>query len=422
MTVDSSARRHQLLAVVTAFLALFAIVGFALYGLPRFYPFYVQELGWTRQEVTSGNAYSKVAVALLFGVLAGRLVDRFGPRRLMLVGIVMAGGALVGLASVTTMAAFYFFYCFNALGYVLGGPLPNQVLLSRWFDKARGRAMGIAYVGIGVGGAIVPLLAYTLTQEFGWRGALRILGVIMIAVALPAAYFVREPPAPDRTDSDARRGATGDSPARRQASTGLKPILSQPSFYLLAIGSMASIGAVGGTVQNLALYLSLDRKLQQPQVDGILSLVLIGSLVGRLGMGWLADRYPRKWVMVLIYIIVAAAIPPLFFAQTTASLSAAALLFGIGLGGDYMIIPLMAADLYGLAVMGRVMGVVLTADSVAESLVPMLVATIRDRTGSYENGFLVLLALAAVGAAAVSCLPRSGGPQRIAARVADARD
>ena len=82
-------------------------------------------------------------------------------------------------------------------------------------------------------------------------------------------------------------------------------------------------------------------------------------------------------------------------------------LFGIGLGGDYMIIPLMAADLYGVAVMGRVMGVVLTADSVAESLVPMLVAGIRDRTGSYTGGVLVLSTLALVGAVAVSVLPRA---------------
>jgi MFS family permease len=414
MTDLTSDRRHQLLAVVTAFLALFAIVGFALYGLPRFYPFYVQELGWTRQQVTSGNAYSKVAVALAFGVLAGRLVDRFGPRRLMLVGIVMAGGALVGLASVTTMAAFYFFYCFNALGYVFGGPLPNQVLLSRWFDRARGRAMGVAYLGIGVGGAIVPLLAYTLTQEYGWRGALRILGLLMIAVALPAAYFVREPPSPSRAAGPDGRIGEATPPPRE-----LRTVLSQASFYFLAIGSMASIGAVGGTVQNLALYLSLDRKLAQPQVDGILSLVLIGSLIGRLGMGWLADRWPRKWVMLLIYLIVAVAIPPLFFASTTASLSAAALLFGIGLGGDYMIIPLMAADLFGVAVMGRVMGVVLTADSVAESLVPMLVATIRDRTGSYEGGFVVLLVLAMVGAIAVSCLPQPAAARRAAPRPAD---
>ena len=134
-------KRDQLLAVVTAFLALFAIVGFALYGLPRFYPFFVQELGWTRQQVTSGNAYSKIIVAVLFGFIAGRLVDRIGPRRLMLAGIVMAGSALVGLSYVTGLGAFYLFYGFNALGYVCGGPLPNQVLLSRWFDRAiRGSA------------------------------------------------------------------------------------------------------------------------------------------------------------------------------------------------------------------------------------------------------------------------------------------
>ena len=193
MTSTSSTRGQQIFAVVTSFLALFAIVGVALYGLPRFYPYFVQELGWTRQQVTSGNAYSKIFVALAFGFLAGRLVDRFGPRRLLLGGIVMAGGALVGLSYVTSLGAFYLFYTFNALGYVFGGPLPNQVLLSRWFDKARGKAMGIAYLGIGVGGALVPLLAYTFTQAYGWRGALRILGLLMIAIALPVAYFVREP-------------------------------------------------------------------------------------------------------------------------------------------------------------------------------------------------------------------------------------
>ena len=84
-----------------------------------------------------------------------------------------------------------------------------------------------------------------------------------------------------------------------------------------------------------------------------------------------------------------------------------AFLFGIGLGGDYMIIPLMAAEMYGVAIMGRVMGVVLTADSVSEALVPMIVAGLRDQTGSYTTGFLLLLALAAVGAIAVSLLPGS---------------
>jgi MFS family permease len=402
MTPANGSRVHQIFAVVTAFLALFAIVGFALYGLPRFYPYFVQELGWTRQQVTSGNAYSKIAVALAFGAIAGRLVDRFGPRRLMLVGILMAGGALVGLSYVTGLTAFYFFYGFNALGYVCGGPLPNQVLLSRWFDRARGKAMGVAYLGIGLGGAIVPLLAYALTQSLGWRGALRTLGVLMILIALPAAFFVREP-----APQPARAGAVPLSLGR---------ILSRPAFYFLMMGSMASIGAVGGTMQNLPLYLRLDRNLPQGTIDMTLSIILAGSVVGRLFMGWLADRWPKKHVMLLIYVIVAAAIPPLFYAQTPAALAVCAFAFGIGLGGDYMIIPLMAAEMYGVAIMGRVMGIVLTADSVAEALVPMLVAASRDQTGSYNTGFVVLLVLAMIGALAVSALPRPSGTTQVPAR------
>lgn len=393
-------RRHQALAVTTAFLALFSIVGFALYGLPRFYPFFVEDLGWTRQQVTSGNAYSKIGIALAFGFLAGRLVDAFGPRRIMIVGILIAGGALIGLSEVKGLSAFYFFYCVNALGYVCGGPLPNQVMLSRWFSAARGKAMGLAYLGIGVGGALVPLVANRLTIAFGWRGALKILGLLMILVALPAALWVREPPRAESTG--------GPGPA----AASLAEVLRGRAFYLLALGSMASIGAVGGTIQNLALYLRLDRKLPQAEVDSTLAWILAASIVGRLLMGWLADKWARKRVMILIYVIVAGSIPLIALAPNGAPLRAAAILFGIGLGGDYMIIPLMAADLFGLALMGRVMGIVLTADGVAEAMVPMAVATTRDLSGSYDSGFFILVALAAVGALAVSLLPaRQAAPQ-----------
>ena len=379
------------LAVVTAFLALFSIVGFALYGLPFFYDFFVKDLGWTRQQVTSGNAYSKLVVGPLFGFLAGVIIDRFGPRRLMLAGILMAGLALVGLGGVTGLGAFYFFYLLNALGYVCGGPLPNQVLLSRWFDAGRGKAMGIAYLGIGVGGALVPLVANALTQAYGWRDALRVLGVAMVAIAFPAAFFVREPPAV---------AAAAAAPAP------LRPVLARPAFYLLALASMCSIGAVGGTIQNLKLYLTLDRGLAQGQAARILSLIQIGSLGGRLLMGWLADHWPKKVVMLLVYAIVAATIPLLAFSPTFAMLEVGALLFGVGLGGDYMIIPLMAAELFGLRVLGRLMGIVLTADGVAEAMVPMAVATLRDASGSYRPGFLLLVGLAALGAAGVAMLPR----------------
>lgn len=394
--------RPQTHVAATAFLALFSIVGFALYGLPFFYDFFVSELGWSRREVTSGNAYSKLIIGPLFGFLAGWFIDRFGPRRLMLAGILMAGGALIGLGAVSTLGFFYLFYLFNALGYVCGGPLPNQVLLSRWFDKNRGKAMGFAYLGIGVGGAVVPLLAHWLTVEFGWRAALQILGVLMIAIAFPMAWFVREQP------SSAADAATEGRPSAAPAPLPtLRPVLTSPAFYLLVIGSMCSIGAVGGTMQNLKLFLSLDVKLAQGEVAQIASLVLVGSLIGRIGMGYLADRFPKKYVMLLIYTIVACAIPLLYLADQAWARYAFALLFGIGLGGDYMIIPLMAAELFGVKVLGRLMGLVLTADGIAEATAPMLVASIRDSTGSYATGFTVLIALAAAGAIAVALLPRS---------------
>ncbi len=386
-------RPAQIQVAATSFLALFSIVGLALYGLPFYYDFMVREFGWTRTQVTSGNALSKLVVGPLFGFTAGWMIDRFGPRRLMLIGILMAGLALVGLSTVSTLGMFYLFYVLNALGYVCGGPLPNQVLLSRWFDKARGKAMGFAYLGIGVGGALVPLLSVWLIANFGWQGALRTLGVLIIVIAFPMAFFVKEAP---EVEQERKQSAPPAS---------ISGALRSKSFYLLALGSMCSIAAVGGTNQHLKLFLSLDQKYSQDAAAGVVSLVLMFSLVGRVLMGWLADRIPKKYVMLLIYLLIAAAIPFLFYAARPGAIYLFAIIFGIGLGGEYLIIPLVAAELFGVKVLGRLMGVVLTADGVAEALAPKFVAYLRDTGGSYHPGFGALLGMALVGALAVAVLP-----------------
>src|SRR5207247_6843282 len=121
--------------------------------------------------------------------------------QLMFVFILMAGTSLVGLCFSSTLGIFYFFYLFNALGYVCGGPLPNQVLLSRWFNKSRGKAMGIAYLGIGLGGGAVPWISNILVHQFGWQAALRILGILIIALSFPMAFFVKELPGERQQES-----------------------------------------------------------------------------------------------------------------------------------------------------------------------------------------------------------------------------
>src|ERR1700756_778633 len=204
-TIDRqvTAERGALQVLATAFFALFCIVGLSLWGLPFFYDFMVRQFGWTRAQVTSGNAISKLIVGPAFGFFAGWMVDRFGPRRIMMAGILLAGLALVGLGSISTLGMFYMFYVFNALGYVCGGPLPNQVLLSRRFERSRGKAMGIAYLGIGLGGAAVPWISHTLVKHFGWKAALRTLGLLILLIALPAALLTKDAPKPKENRASA---------------------------------------------------------------------------------------------------------------------------------------------------------------------------------------------------------------------------
>src|SRR5450759_3542165 len=110
----------------------------------------------------------------------------------MISGSLMMGISLVGLSFSSSLPMFYLFWVFNALGYVCGGPLPCQVLISRWFDKNRGKAMGIAYLGIGTGGALVPLISAGLERNFGWHLALTALGVLVILIAFPMAFFIKD--------------------------------------------------------------------------------------------------------------------------------------------------------------------------------------------------------------------------------------
>ena len=381
--------------IATSFLVLFSIVGLVLYGLPMYYDFFMTELHLNYKQVTYGNAFSKVSVAILFGFLAGRLVDRIGPRRPMIIGIICVAIALVGLGSVHTFGAFLLFWVFNALGYLFGGPLPNQVLLSTHFQKLRGRAMGIAYVGIGVGFFFVPQISKYLIASVGWRDALKILALIVVVVSLPLVFLLREgnappPPAPG-----------GPAPV------ALGSVLRNRNFYLLAVGSMASIGAVGGTNQHLKLLLTKNLAWTQADALNLLSVVAAASLVGRLGAGWLADRIGPKRVMLLVYLLVTSAVLILVTGPTGTALYAFAVVFGLGLGGEYLIIPLMAAKLFGTVVLGRVMGIVLAADGMAEAVFPILAGHLRDSTGSYTASWQVLAALAALGALAVALLPGS---------------
>jgi MFS family permease len=224
------------------------------------------------------------------------------------------------------------------------------------------------------------------------------LGVLVIIIAFPLAFFLRDPRSKENVKEKAE--------AETEAVVPIKNILRNRNFYLLAFGSMCSIGAVGGINQHLKLYLR-DLSFSQSHAAQIMSLVLLMSLAGRVLMGMLADIMKRKYVMILIYLIVGSSIPLLLVPDFPGRIYIFAVIFGIGLGGDYMIIPLMAGDLFGVRTLGRIMGIILVADGLAESLTPMLVGALyNDVTKSYSLGFTILIFIALSGALIVSFLQK----------------
>jgi MFS family permease len=383
--------------VITAFLSLFSIVGIAYYGLPFFFDFMASDFSWSRTTITSGNALGKLLVGPLFGFVAGWMIDRYGPRKLMLTGSALMCAALVGLGYTNgNLSLFYLFYVFNALGYVCAGPLPCQVLISRWFDRNRGKAMGIAYLGIGAGGALAPILASTIEKQYCWNFSLASLGIIALLICVPLVLFIREP----SKDETFKKDPAPQIP--------IKKILANKNFYLLGLGSMCAIGVVGGVGQHLKLYLR-DINFSQSEAANVMSLVLLMSLAGRVLMGWLADLISRKYVMILIYLLVATAIPLLLIPVFPGRIYLFAIIYGIGLGGDYMIIPLMAGDLFGVKALGRTMGIILVADGVSEALFPLLAGALYNEAAkSYAISFSVLIGVALLGTLIISFLPKKG--------------
>jgi len=134
--------------VVAAFLNLFFAVGIIFYGFPVLYPALVSSLGFTRAQVTQGFLLGFLIAGLPFGIVAGAWIDRMGARLVILAGVAFVGTSLILMGWMTRFWQYELLCVFEVLGYVLAGPISNQVLIARWFRERRGRAMGYAYLGL----------------------------------------------------------------------------------------------------------------------------------------------------------------------------------------------------------------------------------------------------------------------------------
>ena len=393
--------------IAASFVTFGLASGLPYYNIAFFYDYLRDDHQWTQQMVTLG-----APVAILLTIWAGPLLaPRFNPRYLIVAGTGLTCLAFQWFGHLHgSSLEYYAAWCVYMLGYLLSGPIPHQIIISNWYRRNRGKAMGIAYIGGALAGAIGNKLAPWLVSFMPYRSALQILGLTLL-LAWPIALLVLK----DRPEDLGQRPDGDDAPAGAALDTApaltFAELSSRSSFWLLLVGSAASIGSIASVNFLMKFVFEEQGFTNQAARDQIWSTAsfaaLIAAIAGRIVVGWLADRMSRKTVMVVTYAQVAVAIPLLFLVtpETPQYAYLFGVVFGFAMGADYMLIPLMAADVFGLQSLGRAMSAIVPSDTITQYWSPNLIARLRMVWGGYGSALWVACAIAAVGAAAIALLP-----------------
>ena len=388
--------------VLAAFLNLFFVVGILFYGFPVFYPYFVESLGFTRAQVTQGFLVGFLFLGLPFGILAGTLIDRAGARVVILAGVGLVGLPLLLMGRMSRFWQFEILCIVEVIGYVLAGPIANQVLIARWFGQRRGRAMGYAYLGLGLGGVAAPMLVNSLARSLGWRHGLELLGTLILVVLFPIGIWVtRSTP----KDIGVDPGAFGEAMPSENSAGVAQAVRSTP-FWLVVGGSALAIGAIGSVIQHFILFLK-DAGYSATSASKYSTMLLTASLGGRVIVGYLADRIRKSSLMALFYFVIGASIFLLAYPKSPVVLVSFAVVFGFAMGADYMLIPLVTAECFGTAALGKLLALIIMGYSIGQWAAPWFVGKMFDGRHSYDLAWRIVAIVGMAGAAAIYWIPAS---------------
>jgi MFS family permease len=396
--------------VLSAFLNLFFVVGIIFYGFPVFYPYFIESLSFTRAQLTQGFLLGFLFAGLPFGILAGMLIDRIGPRFVILAGVVLVALSLILMGRMRHFWQFEFLCIVEVVGYVLAGPIANQVLIARWFHRRRGQAMGYAYLGLGAGGVVAPMLVNFLARSVGWRHGLELVGTAVLLVLVPIGFWVTRSSPEDVAVVPAAFGEmtlpSSSSSVVATPSVGVPQAVRSAPFWLLLIGSTLTIGAIGAVIQHFILFLK-DIGYSAAIASQYSTFLLAASLGGRVIVGHLADRFRKSSLMAFFYFSIGASVFLLSHSDSSVIVWSFALVFGFSMGADYMLIPLVVSECFGTTSLGKLLALIIAGYSIGQWAGPWFVGKIFDARHSYDLAWTIIAFAGVVGAAAIYAVPSS---------------
>jgi len=374
--------------------------GSFFYGFTVFFNPIRQEFGWNAAVTSIAFTFQRLESGVL-GPIAGFLVDRVGPRRLMLVGWTAIGLGFFLMSRMQGLWVFYATFVLIASGLSFGSFIVTNTAIAHWFNRKRSRALTLIYVGYGLSGLLVPLVSIAIDQ-WGWRLTLERLAYIHWAIGIPLSLLFRHKPGqygqlPDgeqplavgKGGDGQRKAAAADSGAGLTARQALR----SPAFWMLGMVFLFQHLATSAVSVHVVPFLEsvgFSRTVGATVVSGI----TLCSLIGRFGFGFLGDFWNKRYLIAISLVLQTAGL--VAFAFVTPGSGWLIVLFLLtyapGYGGPIPLRPALQADFFGMRSFGTIMGLMSTVSLVGGLFSPVLTGWIYDTYQSYQLAWLLLAA------------------------------
>lgn len=391
MSQTNTTRAWLIVAVAT--FGLIVSNGLSIGGIPVFYKGIQDDL-IARGAVDATHAQTFISncanitffMSGVFSMLGGWLLTRISLKFLMILGAVALGVGLVMHAGATTVETVYLsrFLMGASLGFV--GVTPSVVLVSNWFDKDRGMALGILLTGTSLGGVSIPFIATPLINAYGWRTAMLLVSLLVWLLLLPAiVFFVKD------------RQTTAEDAAVEVGIT-LREAIRTPIFWVFGLCAALVFYPIFVTSQQFILY------LQSPKIGVSLTMAawaqsafFAASVGGKFLSGVVSDRLSSTKVLLLFCTLMFAATLVLFDLSAWTALLFL-LPFGLGYGGTFVLLQRLAADYFGRREYGKILGTIVMIEIIGAAVGGRVTGILADRAGGDYTVAFYGVTFAALGA------------------------
>ena len=379
------------------------------------------DFGWSRTTFSIAFAMQRAESGIL-GPIQGWAIDTYGPRRIMMVGMVLFAAGFMMLSQIETIWAFYIAFMLIAIGASLSSFLSLVVAVVNWFRVRRTRALGLLSLGFAVGGFAATPMALII-EDIGWRSAAFISGLAVLVIGIPLARVVRHRPEdhgllPDGAQSRAHLAddPDDDEDEDEEFGMGTREALRTPAFWLISFGQASALLVIGALMVHLVVYIREDLGFSLGLAAFAITVQTIGQVAGQLAGAYFGDRWPKRPLIVGALLGHALAILVLAFASTLPLVYVAVAINGTAWGLRTPLQMAIRADYFGRKSFGTIMGFSSLVIMSGMIVGPTFAGVMYDRTGSYQVSFIVLAVFAALGAVLFAfARPPAGSPSALPA-------